>query len=441
MNATATERLNDRMNHDNGFSADPQSETALAVLNRTEIDQQIATAKRYPRSIARAKQKMIEMACNDLETAQGCVYALKRNGAEGGNYIEGPSVRLAEIAVNAWGNLRAGARIIGEDGGFIVAQGICHDLEANSSTSIEVRRRITNRQGKRYSDDMVGVTANAACAIAFRNAVFKIVPKVYINPAYDAAQKLIAGDERSIGQRRQSLVSYFGKMHVDLAQIMAFLDKPEGGLDDITGNDLVRLHGVATAIRDGDTTIDEAFPSVSKSGGAKASASTAMELNARLDQAKAAESSEPPAEPEVAGAAALADRITHTLPDTQLTEAEAEAVIQRKAAQANVSPSRPPAEPEAETGLLAGEGDHENDVEPEAPEDGSQWPSRLPDFARKGMGWMNDRIVLRKGGLTAHEARKRFAAMHAPHSWEKLAPEIQDALYESLRSGEDVFGE
>lgn len=230
MTQTATDRLNNRMDQDNGSMGNEQDITPLAVISRAEIDQQISTAKRYPRSITRAKQKMIEMATTDPETAQGCFYTLKRSGADGRDaFIEGPSVRLAEIAVNAWGNIRGGARIIGEEGNFVVAQGVCHDLEANTFTSIEVRRRIVGRNGRRYSDDMIGVTANAACAIAFRNAVYKVIPKVYINPAFEAARKLVAGDIRSIGQARQEAINTFSKIHVSLEQLMAFLDKPTMG--------------------------------------------------------------------------------------------------------------------------------------------------------------------------------------------------------------------
>lgn len=271
--------LNNDLNQNMGIGGDSQ-DSPLAILNRTEIDQQIATAKRYPRSITRAKAKMREMATTDEETAQGCIYSLKRRDSDGRDtYIEGPSVRLAEIAINAWGNIRAGARVIGEEGGMIVAQGVCHDLEANTFTSIEVRRRITKRDGRRYSDDMIGVTANAACAIALRNAVFKIVPKVYIQPAFEAARAVIAGDQKTIGERRVKLVDYFAKMRVSVEQLMEFLDKVGSGIDDITGDDLVRLHGVASAIRDGDTTIDEAFPPIVPNRATGASGGAA-ELNA-----------------------------------------------------------------------------------------------------------------------------------------------------------------
>lgn len=426
MTATATDRLNQQMDSDNGFNGNGHEETTLAVLNRSEIDMQIATAKRYPRSIARAKTKMIEMATNDLETAQGCVYALKRNSRDGGsNFIEGPSVRLAEIAINAWGNIRAGARVIGEDGGFIVAQGVCHDLEANSCTTIEVRRRITGRDGRRYSDDMIGVTANAACAIALRNAVFKIVPKVYILPAYGAAQKLIAGDERSIGQRRQSLVEYFSKLHVDVPKIMTFLDKPDGGIDDITGDDLVKLHGVATAIRDGDTSIDEEFPSVSGEKKSNGGGSSAADLNAKLDAAKKAKQQAskphgaPQPEPDASsrsnsGAPASGEAPAGT--DTNTGE------FKDPDAQTDVDDKH-----QDHANVGAGGGDDDSQVQ--------QWPATLPKGARGNDEWINDAIRhFKREDVSANTARANFHAKDAKQ-WNLLGTVRQQEKYAALMDG------
>src|SRR5262245_11187920 len=160
--------------------------TALESLNRSEIDIQIATARKYPRSLLKFKNDAEAMACLDEETASSCFYALKR--AE--KPIEGPSVRLAEIVASAWGNLRSGARIIAEDEKFVVAQGACHDLEKNVAFQVEVRRRITDKNGRRYSDDMITTTCNAACSIALRNAIFKAIPGAYVNRSSRKLKKL-----------------------------------------------------------------------------------------------------------------------------------------------------------------------------------------------------------------------------------------------------------
>ena len=139
-------------------------DSAIYLVTKAEIDTQIATAKAFPRSMGVFLKKAESMAIVTQDVAASCNYSVSRSGKK----IEGPSVRLAEIVCAAYGNLRYGSRVIMNDGKTITAQGICHDLENNNCATVEVKRRMTNKDGKTFSEDMQVVTGNAACAIAFR---------------------------------------------------------------------------------------------------------------------------------------------------------------------------------------------------------------------------------------------------------------------------------
>lgn len=227
---------------------------------RAEVDVQISTAKRFPRSIRNFKQQALEMATFDEETASGCFYSLPR----GGKPIEGPSARLAEIVLSAWGNVRSEARIIGVDDKEITAEAMTWDLEKNVAIRVQVKRRITDKYGKRYSDDMVTVTGNAACSIALRNSVFKVIPMVYTKSIYQAARQVAIGDIKTIAAKRVEMVDYFGKMGITPDRVFAAIGK--GFIEEIGLDELATLKGVATAIKDGDVSVDEAFPPILKDG-------------------------------------------------------------------------------------------------------------------------------------------------------------------------------
>jgi hypothetical protein len=154
------------------------SNNLVEMTTRAEIDTQISTAKQYPRSIKQFMSDAMAMVTLNEEVAQSCNYGLPR----GGKIITGPSVRFAEIIYSAWGNARAGTRIIHEDGRFITAQGVCHDLQRNTMITKDVKRRITDKYGKTYNDDMVGVTGNAASSVALRNAILSVIPKAFLEP-------------------------------------------------------------------------------------------------------------------------------------------------------------------------------------------------------------------------------------------------------------------
>lgn len=231
--------------------------SALESMERAQTDVQITTAKRFPRTLSTVKKNMMEFATLDEETAASCFYTLTRKGRDGAKQIQGPSVRMAEIALSCYQNVRAGARIIANDGKTITAQGACHDLQNNVSVSVEVKRRITDKSGNAFSEDMQVVTGNAACAIALRNATFKVIPGALVNPVYEAAKKVAVGDATTLNARRAKCVDAFGKMGVSKEKLLAKLERK--AVEDISLEDLETLIGLHTAIKSGDTTIDEQF--------------------------------------------------------------------------------------------------------------------------------------------------------------------------------------
>lgn len=241
-----------------GREIDTAENATVSLVSRAEIDQQITTAKKYPRSLKRFRDEALQMVTLTESIAKECIYALPRKDASGSTKtIEGPSARFAEVIASAWGNCRAGARVVGESPEFVTAQGVFYDLERNVAITYEVQRRITNSKGKRYSTDMIGVTANAACSIALRNAILKGVPKAFWNELYAATRKTIAGDVKTLTNRRADAIKEFAIFGVSEAQILAVLEK--NGTQDIGVDDLVTLHGLLTAIRDGDSTPEEIF--------------------------------------------------------------------------------------------------------------------------------------------------------------------------------------
>lgn len=233
--------------------------TAIQSIQRAEVDAQISTAKKYPRQLSSVKKDMLSFATLDQETAASCFYSLPR----GGKNIQGPSVRLAEIASSCYCNLRAGSRVISTEttgpSPHVVIQAIAHDLEKNVAVTVEKRRRIFAKKSNngRIDEDDINLACNAGAAIAFRDAIFKVVPLALIKPVYEAAKKVAIGDAKTLKDRRAGMVESFGKMGVDLKRILTLLGKK--ALEDIGLEDLETLIGLHTAIKDGATSIDEAF--------------------------------------------------------------------------------------------------------------------------------------------------------------------------------------
>lgn len=223
---------------------------------KAQIDVQIATAKAYPRDLAQVLKNIETYATMDEETAMECFYKLPRAGS----FIEGISVRMAEIIANSWGNLRCQSRIVSNDGKVLTAQAVCHDLETNVAIMTEVKRKITDKQGRTFNEDMQVVTGNAACSIAFRNAVLKVVPKAYTHRIMERVKQVSLGNAATLEKRRNGAVEFFVKAGVLKADLLEFLGKTK--VEEMDTDDIATLLGIVQAIKEGDTTAKNAITDV-----------------------------------------------------------------------------------------------------------------------------------------------------------------------------------
>jgi hypothetical protein len=230
------------------------TQSAMSAIVRSEVEAQLDAAHKYKRSITRFLQDAKQMATLSVEIAESCMYSLPRAGKA----LMGPSVRLAEICASAYGNLQVGARVMDAEEKEVVAQGAAWDMERNLRATIEVRRRITDRSGKRFNDDMITVTGAAASSIALRNAIFRVIPRAYVDTIYAAAKRVATGDGMPFAQRRDEVLARLQKMGATQPRVLARLGRT--GVNDVTVEDLEQLIGFGTAIKGGDTNVDEVFP-------------------------------------------------------------------------------------------------------------------------------------------------------------------------------------
>lgn len=263
--------------------------SAVALLNRSEVESQLDAAHRYPRSVKKFLGEALTLATLSREVAESCIYALPR----GGKTIAGPSVRLAEIVASAYGNLHVAARVLDAEDKEIVAQGVAWDLEKNLRVTVETRRRITKKNGQRFDDDMITMAGAAAGSIALRNAIFRVVPRAYVDTLYAKIREVAVGNASTLAARRADVVGRLQKIGVPIERIFARIGK--AAIEDVGLDELETLIGLGTAIKSGGQSIDQAFPPPDAAQG-KAAA-----LNAAL---AGAVPQTPPGEPSAQGAAA-----------------------------------------------------------------------------------------------------------------------------------------
>ena len=234
-----------------------ETQTSMIVqMAQAELNQAVTTARDFPRSIKRAVDAIISLATLDTETAAECIYALPR----GGKPIKGPSVRFAEIVSSQYGNCHIGSRVVAVDRveKVVIAEGVFFDLETGMKRVSQVQRRISDKNGKLFNDDMIAVTGNAAASIAMREAVLKGVPKAIWRRAYEAADRVTLGTAETLVARRGKAMAAFAAWGIVPEQIFASLEV--AGLDDIGLEEIGLLVAMFQAIKAGDVTVESYFP-------------------------------------------------------------------------------------------------------------------------------------------------------------------------------------
>ncbi len=225
--------------------------------DKAHIDMQIATAKQYPRNLKKCVEEAVFGATFDKESAESCGYSVPR----GDGYITGPSVHLANIMAQSWGNMRISTKVVSVDATTVTSEAVCFDLEKNLAVQVQVKRTILDRFKKRFKEDMIIVTGNAANSIARRNAILAVIPEVYSRKVYRESISKITGDlsnETKLQNKRKEVISRMMDSYSATEKEILNLVK-RSIVDHVTAEDIATLISIGQAIKGGDTDVDTVF--------------------------------------------------------------------------------------------------------------------------------------------------------------------------------------
>ncbi len=227
----------------------------LEAQERAAIDIQVATAKRYPRNLRRVLDNSVVIATMNKATAETCRYAKP----VGNKTINGPSVHLARIICQQYGNIRVQQRIKSIEHKSIIAEAVAFDMETNYAVSVEARRSIVTKSGQRYTDSVIETNAMAILAIAERNAILKVIPKSIIDHVYSEAFKCAYGDlsdnAKLLKERERIFKEFKNTYGAEESDVIKFI-----GLNTkeaIAAENIADLVGILQSLKDKEITIDE----------------------------------------------------------------------------------------------------------------------------------------------------------------------------------------
>lgn len=231
----------------------PKAEGQLAVdavRAMQEVRAQMQVAQEFPRDIHRSVTRVIK-SCSRYKLAETAMYLYPK----GGQTVTGPSIRLAEVIAQNWGNINYGVREVSQKEGESVVQSYCWDLETNVfvQKTFTIKHEIGLKGGKvkklTSERDIYEKVANYG-ARRLRACILSVIPPDVIQDAVSRCEKTLGE-----GAGKIPLVDRIKKMAVTFDEIGV----TTGDLEERLGHDLtstteiemVTLQKIYISIRDG----------------------------------------------------------------------------------------------------------------------------------------------------------------------------------------------
>lgn len=244
---------------------DPSKASIVPAMESTSIEESRAVAesqagfvvaKRFPRDQGAALSRILQ-SCQRKSLAEQAEYAFPR----GGQMVTGPSIRLAEVLAQNWGNILFGIRELQEIEGASMLMAYCYDLETNSrSERIFTVKHVRKARGKttQLTDarDIYEVNFNQG-ARRLRACILQVIPGDVVELATEACRaSLEATDADASPENIKKMIVAFDKFDVTEEMIEVRMGKK---LKALIPAEMVTLRKIFTSLSDGMSKVDQWF--------------------------------------------------------------------------------------------------------------------------------------------------------------------------------------
>ena len=217
----------------------------------SEIQAMVFMAKQFPRNQIQAADRILN-ACTRQTLADSAVYSYPR----GGQNVEGPSIRLAEVLAQNWGNLDFGIRELSQENGVSTVEAYAWDLETNvrqAKVFQVAHKRMAKGGTKTLTDprDIYEMVANQGSR-RLRACILSIIPGDIVEMAVKQCSVTqatsVGATPEEIKETIRKLTDTMGKFGITAENIQ---DRYQCRLEAIRPAQIVELRKIYTSLKDG----------------------------------------------------------------------------------------------------------------------------------------------------------------------------------------------
>ena len=222
-----------------------------------EVQAAMIVAKKCPRNETTAITRILQ-ACTRKSLAEQACYSYPRGGQE----ITGPSIRLAEVLAQNWGNMDSGIVELEQRNGESSVLAYAWDLETNTRFSkvFQVPHKRETKKGSYAltdSRDIYELVANQGSR-RLRACILAVIPRDVQDLAVEKCEETMktGNTEPLIDRVRKMAVAFQEKFTVSTEM----LEKRIGHkLDSTNETEMVSLRKIYVSLKDGMSTRDQWF--------------------------------------------------------------------------------------------------------------------------------------------------------------------------------------
>ena len=240
----------------------------VASREAEEVKMAIFLAKQFPRNIIEAENKIKE-SCKRISLASTAIYSYQRGK---GNKVEGPSIRLAEVLAQNWGNMQYGIKELENKNGESTMMAYCWDMENNVKQEkiFTVKHvRDTSKYGKQKLEqerDIYEATASSASR-RLRACILGVIPGDVVEMAVEQCNQTMRGQsDVPLKDRIKAAVEHFGKQYGVTQEMIE--NKFGYNAEAFTEYTLAELTKINTSLKDGMSVVDDWFEKPKKANNA-----------------------------------------------------------------------------------------------------------------------------------------------------------------------------
>ena len=260
MSEQPTERVKNPFGDTQGVAVQPAQQEGMMQARTQgtlgEIQAAVFMAKQYPRDKRMAMDNILN-DCTRETLAEKAIYSYPRGGVD----VTGPSIRLAEVLAQNWGNIRFETHELERRATASTAEAFCWDLETNvrASRTFEVPHFRDTRQGRvQLKDDRdIKEQVQNQGARHVRACILSIIPGDVTEAALQQCATTQAQHTDVSPAGIKTMVETFKEFDVTADDLQRRLGR---NLESIRPAQYLQLKNIYRSLRDGMSSKETWFP-------------------------------------------------------------------------------------------------------------------------------------------------------------------------------------